>query len=207
MPFPFLIIHRYWRLRGPTSFHPSSALTPLRSLRGLLALDFRHCEAILLSPNDVAEMGKAWPNMHTLALTGDASSAEGVGTPLSLLTDFALSFPVLENLALHFSYAEGLPTADAVWTHFKKLRILSVGGSRVPQRKVREVKEFILGVCPMGVQLACSTAAEKVFDRTSWPENPDWATLLEVEELMDFASRMRDRWDNLSRSEGSDLRS
>lgn len=123
----------------------------------------------------------------------------GVGTPLSCLTDFATAFPNLGTLVAEFSYDDALPAADVIWTSFKELAILGIGASRIPPTKVNAIAEFILGVCPSGVQLACyEKSVGNVFDTTKWLELPDRKTLKQAKDLMDFAKRMRTRWDRLS---------
>lgn len=176
---------------------PWRIFLPLLSLSTLISLEIRHDKAILLSPNDIAGMGKAWPAMKTLSLGAAAvQEIEGVGTPLTLLTDFASSLHNLERLAIHFSYDQELPTADIMWTSFNRLKVLSGGASKIPQDKVRAIAEFILGVCPPGVKLACYCVSpgNNTFDVTAWLQSPSRTTLKEVKDLMGFSMRMQIRW-------------
>lgn len=183
---------------------PWTELRSLLSLHELSDLRFRYNRAIVLSSKDIAEMGVAWPQMKTLALGGCAIAEDpGVGTPLSCLTDFAVSFPILERLVIDFSYDQALPSAEALGTNFQHLKVLGVGTSSPPEAQIAALAEFILGLCPLDIRLACYTAEEQdVFGTEEWLDDPEWKSLRQVKDLMDFAKRMRWKWDGSSGSAG-----
>lgn len=175
---------------------PWDAIAPLLICCNFVTLVIRHPKAILVSSNDIAEMGKAWPKLTVLILGGNATGeVEGVGTPFNLLTDFATAFPMLEKLAVHFSYDHQLPAADVVRTTFTKLKALSIGTSRVPESKVNAVAEYILATCPPPVELACyGKSSLRVFDTTTWLDDPERRTWRKVKDMMDVGNRVRSQW-------------
>lgn len=176
-------------------------LTPLFSLHMLQELEIRDSKAIVLSTDAIAQMGRAWPKLELLILGGNTTDeVEGVGTPLSVLTDFATSFPHLTHLAIHFSYDQELPSADIVWSTFRSLTTLGVGASIVPESKINMVAEFILGVCPPGVALSCYTESEGPLGIIAWLDKPELRAWRQVKDMMDIANRLRSQWDRRAAS-------
>ncbi|KAG8945182.1 hypothetical protein FRC04_001161 [Tulasnella sp. 424] len=101
-----------------------------------------------LDEEDVVEMGKNWPLMHSLTLCPTPISKKDQGTGFNILAAFAKSLPHLRILRLFFN--KEIPIFDGDLypvSQFTRLERLRVGWSPVPKGKAQEIGFLLASLC------------------------------------------------------------
>lgn len=188
---------RGFRYTLPTNFPqltPRDAIEPLLSCRLLRQLQIVHKCGLSVSSDDIKKMAQAWRKMEILRLCAWASDTPQIGTPLTLLLEFAQEFsPRLRRLALNFVFDGQLPTADVVWTSFPQLEVLGVGTSKLEfTAQAIMIGEFLTAVCSEQTKLAyISTVDSGAFDTVGWKNAAKANHWVEVAAVMDCGRRIR----------------
>lgn len=128
---------------------PFDTIRPVLACSQLITFRIRHAYAIILSDENIVEMGRSWPKMKCLSLFEDASEDE-MGVRINRLSLFAETFPDLEHLSLLLS------TGDCSITRvvtFPKLLSLSVGTSPLTPDNIHTVATQLAQILPLSAVL------------------------------------------------------
>ncbi|KAG9036378.1 hypothetical protein FS837_001696, partial [Tulasnella sp. UAMH 9824] len=94
------------------------------------------------------EMGKNWPVMDSLILCPAPLVKRELGVSFNILPLFAKSFPNIRELQLFFGTEVPEFDGDLYPTYrFKKLGILGVGLSRIPNGQTRNIGFLLASIC------------------------------------------------------------
>ncbi|KAG8945179.1 hypothetical protein FRC04_001158 [Tulasnella sp. 424] len=123
-------------------------IRPLFSCTRLGSLQLWAPHFVPLNEEDVVEMGKNWPLMHTLNLCPAPLAKKDQGTGFDILAAFAKSFPHLRILRLFFN--KEIPAFDGDLhpvSRFRALERLGVGLSPAAEGKASEIGFLIASLC------------------------------------------------------------
>ncbi|KIO24572.1 hypothetical protein M407DRAFT_26085 [Tulasnella calospora MUT 4182] len=132
---------------GPDLY--GSIIRQLLGLHNLRSVAVYASAFLLLSENDIREMGVSWPHVRAVRLqphTAWSTPGQLAETDLSTLPSFLRHFPCLEELDLPFR-CDSLPPAEQPVLK-SVLRVLEVSGSPVPRVDVEQVAAYLASVLP-----------------------------------------------------------
>lgn len=115
------------------------SITPLLRARMLSNLRLYHRQTISLQGTDIVALGEAWPRMESLNISA--------AVPISLLPNYAESFPKLTSLNIKLTFPE-MPVFDPSTPAFRSLRKLYLSGEP-PEQGLPGIGAFLSWVCPL----------------------------------------------------------
>ncbi|KIO24573.1 hypothetical protein M407DRAFT_26086 [Tulasnella calospora MUT 4182] len=133
---------------GPDLYR--NIIRQLLGLHSLRSIAVYATAPLLLSENDIREMGVSWPHIQAVRLQPrifwSGAPFQLAETNLSTLASFLRHFPCLKELDLSLRCHSLPPAEQPVLTPV--LRVLDVGGSPVPRADIEQVAAYLASVLP-----------------------------------------------------------
>ncbi|KAG8913889.1 hypothetical protein FRC01_004335 [Tulasnella sp. 417] len=182
--------------RQGVSVLPIEILESLYPCKNLVALRIGHPFPLKLTPADVENMGRSWPEMRHLCLCSDPdfyfSVAEQTGNSLSILSTFASHLPNIITLGLYFEGDEPMKFGGHLHPkhQFIQLHSLLVGLSPIPKTHSRDIGFYLASLCSETVRVSYGHGAWR--GEMMPPDTAERAKAWrEVGEVMVFAMRIK----------------
>lgn len=175
---------------------PIGILESLYPCKNIISLWIGHPLPLKLSPADVENMGRAWPEVGFLCLCSEPDFSFPVtgqmGNSLSILSAFASHLPDLITLGLYFNGQDRMSFGGYLYPRyqFTVLRTLLVGLSPIPKTRTRDLGFYLASLCSGDVDVSYG---HRVWRGETMPPNTAkrekaWRA---VGEVMAFAMRVK----------------